>query len=236
MICAAERLRARGTSVALLFVIGEEVSHDGAHASNAYPNSSRILINGEPTESKLGVGTKGAVRLILKVRGEPAHSAYPELGRSANEVLARLLVEMQELELPNDELLGATTINIGVISGGVADNVVAPYAEARLMARIVQPPEALVEQLRAWLNGRAELEPGVAVPPVRLATVDGFDTAVVAFATDIPALTNWGVPYLFGPGSIHVAHRDDEFICIDELRAAVGAYETLAARALASLP
>ena len=65
MICAAERLRARDVPVALLFVVGEEVTHDGAHAANAWPTTSRALINGEPTESTLAVGTKGALRLML---------------------------------------------------------------------------------------------------------------------------------------------------------------------------
>ncbi len=235
MICAGERLRARGESVAILLVVGEEVSHDGAHAANSFPNTSRVLINGEPTESKLGLGTKGAVRLIMRTRGIPAHSAYPELGRSATVALARLLVEMQELELPRDELFGETTINVGMISGGVADNVVAPFAEARLMARLVGPVDELVGQLTRWLDGRAELEPSVTVPTVRLGVLDGFETAVVSFATDIPVLTNWGTPYLFGPGSIHVAHRDDEFIAIDELRAAVDAYERIAVGALKKL-
>ena len=235
MICAAEKLRDSGEAVSLLFVVGEEVSHDGAHAANAIANSSRILINGEPTESKLGTGTKGAVRLILRTKGIPAHSAYPELGRSATVELSRLLVEMQGLKLPRHELFGETTINVGMISGGVADNVVAPFAEARLMARLVGPVEDLIAQLTKWLDGRAELESSVTVPTVKLGTVDGFDTSVVAFATDIPVLTNWGTPYLFGPGSIHVAHRDDEHIRISELKAAVDAYEKLARRALDQL-
>jgi acetylornithine deacetylase len=232
MICAAARLRLRGTAVALLFVVGEEVSHDGAHAANIVPNSSKVLINGEPTESTLAAGTKGAVRFILRTRGVPAHSAYPELGKSATVELARLLVELQSLELPTDELLGSTTINVGVISGGVADNVVAPAAEARLMARLVGPRQDLERQLKAWLNGRAEIEAGVAVPAVRLKPLDGFRTSIVSFATDIPVLTNWGTPYLFGPGSIHVAHGDDEFIAIDELNLAVDSYERLALQAL----
>jgi len=175
------------------------------------------------------------VRLIMRTHGVPAHSAYPELGRSATVLLSRLLVELQDLELPRDDLFGETTINVGMISGGVADNVVAPFAEARLMARLVGPVEQLVDQLTRWLDGRAELESSVTVPTIRLGTLDGFQTAVVAFATDIPVLTNWGTPYLFGPGSIHVAHGDDEFIAVAELSAAVDAYERLAVGSLARL-
>ena len=232
MIVAAERLRDHGASVGLLFVIGEEVSHDGAHAANDHAarhgTSSRALINGEPTESTLAVGTKGAIRAIVRVAGQAAHSAYPHLGRSATRDLVQLLAGLDALELPRDDLLGETTVNIGSLSGGVADNVVAPSAEARLMVRLVTPAAELMPVVDAWARGRAELEWGVMVPPVRLGVVPGFPTSVAAFATDIPALTNWGTPYLFGPGSIHVAHREDEHIEIAELHAAVDAYERLA--------
>jgi acetylornithine deacetylase len=232
MIEAAERLDARGLAVALLFVVGEEVSHDGAHAANAWAArsgvKSRALINGEPTESTLALGTKGAMRVTLRVRGVAAHSAYPHLGSSATRQLVHLLADLDDLDLPRDEVLGDTTINIGVISGGVADNVVAPFAEARLMARTVGPDAVVLERLRQLVGDRAELHEGVTAPAVRLGVLPGYRTSVVAYATDIPALGNWGTPYLFGPGSIHVAHREDEHIEIAELEAAVETYERLA--------
>lgn len=228
MIVAAERLRERGVPVALLFVVGEEVTHDGAHAANVFPTTSRVLINGEPTEGRLATGTKGALRFTIRTTGTPAHSAYPELGRSATHGLVRLLAELDGLALPSDPVLGLTTINIGQLSGGVADNVMAPWAEARLMARLVTPASELLALLQAWVGGRAHLEPGITVPPVRLGTVPGFETGVVAFATDIPELAGWGTPYLYGPGSIHHAHRDDEHIRVAELREAAEAYERLA--------
>jgi acetylornithine deacetylase len=228
MICAADRLRDGGLPVALLFVVGEETTHDGAHAANAVANTSRVLINGEPTESRLAVGTKGALRAIVRVEGVAAHSAYPEHGRSATAAMIDLLHELPRLEFPRDAKLGATTVNIGEISGGVADNVLAPHAEARLMVRLVGEPDEAWAVLERWANGRATLERGIEIAPVHLATVPGFETAVVAFATDIPALDNWGTPYLFGPGSIQYAHREDEHIMLDELRAAVDAYERLA--------
>ena len=233
MICAADHLRETGTHAALLFVVGEETTHDGAHAANAVRNASKVLINGEPTESRLAVGTKGAMRVVVRVAGVAAHSAYPECGRSATAALVEMLHELPWLAFPRDPLLGETTVNIGHIEGGVADNVLAPKAEARLMLRIVSTPDEAWRVLERWADGRATLERGVEVPPVRLSTVPGFETAVVAFATDIPALTNWGTPYLFGPGSIQYAHREDEHIELDELRAAVGAYERLAKAALA---
>ncbi|MDQ3995605.1 MAG: M20/M25/M40 family metallo-hydrolase [Gemmatimonadota bacterium] len=236
MICAAERLDARGVAVALLFVVGEEVSHDGAHAANQWAARngvvSRVLVNGEPTESTLALGTKGAMRMTLRVHGVAAHSAYPNLGLSATRELARILAALDDVDLPRDEVLGDTTINIGVISGGVADNVVAPSAEARLMARTVGAPEEVLRRVRELVGDRGELHQGITAPAVRLGVLPGYPTSVVAYATDIPALGNWGTPYLFGPGSIHVAHRDDEHIEIEELRRAVETYERLAVDAM----
>ena len=235
MILAAERLRERQTPVALLFVVGEEVSHDGAEAANRIRTSSKVLINGEPTESTLASGTKGAMRFTLRTRGEAAHSAYPHLGRSAIQDLVTLLHEMQSLEWPNDDQLGETTINVGMITGGVADNVMAPSAEAQLMARLVTSPEEFEKVLRRWVADRAELEIGITVPLAHLGTLPGFQTSVAAFATDIPKLSNWGTPYLFGPGSILYAHRDDEHVDVTELRAAVDSYTRIAEMALRDL-
>ena len=231
MLCAAERLRARGRSVAMLFVVGEETTHDGAHAADAWARAtgfrSLALVNGEPTESMLALGTKGAMRVILRTAGQAAHSAYPHLGHSATRALVQLLAELDSLELPRDELLGDTTVNIGRLSGGVADNVVAPSAEARLMARIVGPADDVWALLERWVAGRAELERSIEIPAMRLGALEGLPTTVVAFATDIPALPTWGTPFLFGPGSIHVAHRDDEHVEIAELRSAVDSYERI---------
>lgn len=237
MIVAAERLRARGVPIALLFVVGEETTHDGAHAANEWARrhgtTGRVLIDGEPTESTLAVGTKGAVRATVRTTGRAAHSAYPHLGRSATRDLVRILAELDALELPYDELLGETTVNIGSLAGGVADNVMAPWAEARLMARLVTPFDTLRPLFERWIGDRASLEWGPMVPPVRLGVLPGFPTSVAAFATDIPKLDAWGQPYLFGPGSIHVAHTDDEHIEIAELRAAVDAYERIVEGVLA---
>ena len=232
MICAAGRLRARDVPVALLFVVGEEVTHDGAHAANAWPTTSRALIDGEPTESTLAVGTKGALRLIFRAHGVAAHSAYPHLGRSAIHVLLDVLRDVRALEFPSDPLLGDTTLNVGVLTGGVADNVVAADANARVMIRLVSEADAVLAAVRETVGDRVEIQEVARVPHVKLATLDGFPTSVVAYATDVPVLSAWGTPYLFGPGSINVAHRDDEHVEIAELRAAVDAYERLAIAAL----
>ena len=233
MICAAERLRDASVPVALLFVVGEETCHDGAHAANdafrqgLLPTTNIALVNGEPTESRLAVGTKGGVRMTIRTEGRAAHSAYPHLGTSATMALVRLLGELDSLELPHDPVLGNTTVNIGMLSGGIADNVVAPWAEARLMARLVGPVGDVVDAFKRWVGDRATVDVGISAPPVRLGTIPGIETSVVAFGTDIPALTAWGTPYLYGPGRIHDAHSDDEFVEIAELRASVDAYERI---------
>ncbi|MDQ2768602.1 MAG: M20/M25/M40 family metallo-hydrolase [Gemmatimonadota bacterium] len=235
MILAAEQLRERERPVALLFVVGEEVTHDGANAANANPGTSRVLIDGEPTEGKLALGTKGAMRAIIRTSGVAAHSAYPELGDSAITKLVALLNELQQLELPRDELLGETTINVGQLSGGVADNVVAPNAEARIMVRLVGDADDMWRLLQKWVGDRATLERGSLVPAIRLGTVPGFETMVAAFATDIPAMPRWGKPFLYGPGSIHVAHTAQERITRAELESAVKGYVRLAEAALDEL-
>jgi acetylornithine deacetylase len=241
MICAAERLRDAGLPIALLFVVGEEVSHDGAHAANAafvaktVPTSNRIMINGEPTESTLALGTKGALRVVVHTAGKAAHSAYPHLGHSATRDLVHLLADLDDLHLPSDSLLGETTVNIGALAGGVADNVMAPSAEGRLMFRLVTPSREIMRIVEEWAQGRATLEWGSTVEPVKLGVVEGFGTSVAAFATDIPALPNWGTPFLYGPGSILVAHTDGEFIAIEELRAAIDGYERLVRASLAGI-
>lgn len=241
MAVAAGRLRDAGVPVGLLFVVGEETAHDGAHAANlaqpAVAPRVRALVNGEPTEGRLAVGTKGALRFVLRAEGRAAHSAYPHLGDSATSRLVRLLAALAELPMPTDPVLGAGTLNVGALAGGVADNVVAPWAEARCMVRLVGPEEEFRARLEGWLAGHpdgahATLAYGPTVPAVRLGTAPGFATGVVAFATDVPALTNWGAPWLYGPGSIHVAHTDREFVDVAELRAAVDAYERLARAAL----
>jgi acetylornithine deacetylase len=232
MICAAERLAARDLAVGLLFVVGEETTHDGAHAANAWPTTSRALINGEPTESTLALGTKGALRLLVRAEGVAAHSAYPHLGRSAIDMLLDVLHDVRALEFPTDPVLGDTTLNVGVIAGGVADNVVAPDAHARVMIRLVSNADDVLARVREAARDRVEVREVVRVPAMKLSTIEGFTTSVVAYATDVPVLSAWGTPYLFGPGSINVAHRDDEHSEIDELRSAVHAYERLVLAAL----
>jgi len=228
MLKAAEALiEASVTDFGMLFVVGEEAGSVGASQANKIPNQSRYLINGEPTESKLALGSKGALRAILRARGRAAHSAYPEKGKSAINMLLDVLTDLRQVDWPRDEALGATTMNIGMIKGGVAANVIPPNAEAELMFRVVTNNESLKRVIETVAGTRVEVEYTFACDPVFTEEIDGFETTVVAFTTDIPALTNWGKPLLFGPGSILDAHTPGERISKAEVAAAVETYKEM---------
>lgn len=237
-VAAADRLWRDGeTHVGLLFVVGEERGSDGARIANDAPDGamsgSRFLINGEPTDNRLGRATRGILRFKLRASGRAAHSSFPELGESAIDKLIDALIELRSIALPDDPVLGRTHYTVGLISGGVAPNVVSPAAEAEVMFRTVSDA-AQVRRAVTPLERRVTIEHVLDVPPVRLKTVPGFDAAVFPYTTDIPFLARWGEPLLFGPGSIHVAHTADEFVSIAELRAAADHYVTIA-RALLAL-
>ena len=235
MLAAADRLATSGEQrVDLLLVVGEEKGSDGARAANRLPATSRFLVNGEPTESKLASGAKGSQRVMVRTRGRPAHSAYPHLGQSAIEPMLALLPTVKSLPMPEDPVLGQTTVNIGTIRGGSEANIIPEHAEAELMFRLVGDVAPLRQQLLAWAKGKAELEWGSYIPAQRFHTIPGFETAPVAYTSDIPLLDRWGTPLLFGPGSIHVAHTPDEHLSVEELRAAVDAYERIVRSLLAA--
>lgn len=228
MMVAADRLVKAGEErVDLLFVVGEEAGSDGARAANRLAPTSKYLVNGEPTESKLASGAKGSQRVILRFRGKAAHSAYPELGKSAIEPMLELLPSIKTLPLPTDKDLGATTVNIGVIRAGTAGNIIPELAEVELMFRLVGDVKPLQKAIESWVGDKAEIEYGSFIPAQKFETIAGFETGPVAYTSDIPLLTKWGKPLMFGPGSIHVAHTADEFIAVDELRNAVDAYERI---------
>jgi acetylornithine deacetylase len=234
-IAAAERLRAAGeTRIGLVFVGGEERGSDGAKAANRIASKARFLINGEPTDLRLGAATRGCYRVRLTATGKAAHSGYPELGESAIEKLIDCLVALRTAEWPADPLLGRTHYTVGLINGGVAPNVIPPNAEAEVFFRTVGDHAPLRALLQQTLAGRVEVTEILELPAVRMHTVPGFDTAVFSYFSDIPFLDKWGTPLLLGPGSIHVAHTDHEHIAIDELNRAVDTYEKLAATLLAS--
>src|SRR5258707_3206808 len=236
MIAAAEKLLDSGTTnFGLLFVVGEERNSAGAKAAAANPRGARFLINGEPTENQLALGSKGALRFEVTTHGKLAHSAYPELGHSAIHTLLDVLNDIRQIPLPEDALLGRSTLNVGTIKGGRAPNVMADHAEAEIMFRTVGDPAKTREAVSAATAGRAEAREVLYTPAIQLAKVEGLPTTVVAFTTDIPSFEGtWGQPFLVGPGSIHVAHTSEERIPKQELSEAVHIYARMATQLLAT--
>lgn len=227
MIFAARGLLDRGKSnFGLLFVVGEERNSAGAYHAATTPRGSRFIVNGEPTENRLALGSKGCLRYEIAARGKMAHSAYPELGDSAINKLLDALQQVRAIALPVDDLLGPSTLNIGVISGGRAPNVVPDVASAEILIRLVGNSESTKAALESCASNGVEIREVLEIPAVRLGSLAGFETTVVAYTTDIPAFGNaWGKPYLLGPGTIHVAHTNDERVPKAQLLQAVELYQ-----------
>jgi len=229
-IAAAERLCKEGIPVGLLFLVGEERDSQGAIVANQQSPGCKFLINGEPTDNRIAIASKGSLRVEITAIGRMAHSAYPELGESAIEKLLEALNRLRSVKLPEAEGIGATTVNIGLIEGGRAPNVIPDHAKAQLLYRLVTPSEPLKQQIAAAVGDLAKADFVLDIPFMRLRTLDGFPTMVAAFTTDIPALSNWGEPLLIGPGSIHVAHTEGELIDKAELQKAVELYCSIVRR------
>ena len=238
-ITAAEQLRKEGIEdIGLLYTVEEERSSTGAKAANTHPLAAKCeyMINGEPTDNDLAIGSKGTFRLKIKTSGKAAHSAYPEEGDSAIERLLDILEDVRHTKFPHDEFFGETTVNIGTIEGGAALNVIPPTAEAGLAIRLTTKRQPIEEALRNVVRDRGEVEVLSCSEPVRMLEVNGFDQKVVRFTTDIPYLTNWGKPLLLGPGSILVAHTKDEFVLKRDLEEAVRLYVGLCSKLITDEP
>jgi acetylornithine deacetylase len=238
-IAAAERLRKENIYVGLLFVVGEERDSLGAKVANEYrekehlknekqQSAERYLINGEPTENHIALASKGTLRVEVTARGRMAHSAYPELGDSAIDKLLAALTHLRAMPLPSDPEIGPCTLNIGLIEGGRAPNVIPDYSHADLLYRLVGPSEDLRQQIVAAAGGNVKVTFPLELPFLRLRAAEGLPTMIAAFTTDIPKLTNWGTPLLIGPGSIHVAHTDGEYIEKRQLAEAITIYCSIA--------
>ncbi|WP_446743201.1 M20/M25/M40 family metallo-hydrolase [Silvibacterium acidisoli] len=231
-VAAAERLRAEGLKIGLLFVSGEERDSAGAKVANQHARKSRFLINGEPTENRIAIASKGALRVDVKAKGKMAHSAYPHLGESATVKLVKALDRLLEIELPVTEDVGPSTLNIGTIEGGRAPNVIADHASAQVLIRLVGPSDEIRKSVDEACAGLAETDYVLDIPFQRLRTLEGLPAEPVAFTTDVPWLSNWGEPVLLGPGTIHVAHTPYEKLAKKELFEAIDLYVEVAQRLL----
>jgi len=234
-LIAAEELRKQGIDdIGLLYTVDEEQGSSGARAANLHPLAAKCeyLINGEPTDNDLAIGSKGSLRLYVRTKGKAAHSAYPEMGDSAIVKLLDILRDVREIELPADEFFGETTLNIGLIAGGLGTNIVPPFAEAGLHVRMVTALEPVMEIIEKAVGGRGEIEVLSCSLPVKMLEVEGFSQKVVRFTTDIPHLPKWGTPLLLGAGSILVAHTKDEFVLKKDLEESVDLYVNLVKKLL----
>lgn len=232
-IAACQRLRKEGVAVGMLFVVGEERDSLGAKVANENSLGSRFLINGEPTENKIATASKGVLRVVLTAHGKMAHSAYPELGESAIDKLLTALERLRAMELTHHPEFGPSTLNIGIIEGGRATNVISDHARAQLLYRLVGPSEGLRKQIMENVSGLTEVEFVLEIPFVKLRSVPGMESMVAKFTTDVPGLSNWGTPVLLGPGSIHVAHTEREYVSKKQLHDAVELYCAVARQLLA---
>jgi acetylornithine deacetylase len=223
-VAAAEKLKNDGIYVGLLFLVGEERDSLGAKVANQQANRCKFLINGEPTENRIAIASKGALRVELTATGRMAHSAYPELGDSAIDKLIEALHRLRAMNLPSDPEVGPCTLNIGVIEGGRAPNVIPDKARAQLLYRLIGPTEELRREILNTVGDLAKVEFTLEIPFIRLRTFEGLPTMVAAFTTDVPALSNWGQPLLVGPGSIHVAHTEREYVDKKQLHEAMDLY------------
>jgi acetylornithine deacetylase len=234
-IAAAEKLRADGADdIGLLFTVDEEVTSAGAKLANEHPiaRSCEYLINGEPTDNQLALGTKGSLQATISTTGRAAHSAYPEAGESAIEKLIDVLDDLRKLDWPRDDAFGETTCNIGIIAGGKRANIIPDAAEATVQVRLAVDSNSVRSLFEDAIAGRATIDYKSVHDPVRLLTINGFEQMLARFTTDIPYLSNWGKPLLIGPGSILVAHTDHEQVKKSDLLAAVELYSNLATRLL----
>jgi acetylornithine deacetylase len=231
MLAAGERLRARGIEdFAFLFVVGEETDSVGAKTANtAFEHlGSEYVVVGEPTESTFASASKGALTCTIRFEGVAAHSAYPHLGDSAINKMVAAIAEINATDWGSHEILGKTTVNVGVVRGGQRPNIIPADAECDLIFRLVTTPEdvqARLETLVAKHGGRITMTRGNL--PQFMVVPEGQPSAVVSFNTDVPWLGNLGKPLLFGPGSILDAHGKNEKIAKRDLLAAVGIYEEM---------
>ncbi len=214
-----------------LFVVGEEVDHVGAIVAGreAYPRL-RATILGEPTRNHLAVGQKGILKGTLCCTGKAGHSAFPEVGFSAVHKLVGALDGLLAHQWPTDPELGATTLNVGTIQGGVAANVFAPQAEAQILMRATHSVDDLLATTQRIVGDRGEFRVDARNEPTRLlAWADRFATDVVPFNTDAPYINHIAPVILVGPGDIRTAHSPDEHITPAAISEGIELYRTIAA-------
>lgn len=231
MLVTARELQEQGAdNFGILFVVGEEVSGDGARKAATVLKNRGIeyIINGEPTEGKVLVAHKGDYIFEIECEGKACHSGYPALGNDANQRLASLVSDLYTTPWGEHEVLGDATLNVGLFSGGVAMNVVSPRASATCYIRTVEPSDIVARRVLESVGDRAEVRETWRADPSFLTEVPGFEYGVAAYSTDIPNFRELGAQaVLYGPGTIHVAHTGDEHITASAIAEALVGYEKI---------
>ena len=226
-LAAIRQLRSEGLDgFAWLGVVGEETDSAGAREAlklaDRFPDL-RALVNGEPTKNRLATGQRGALHLHLECHGVRAHSGSPERGRHAIWALLDWLEALRAEARPVDAELGPEVWNLGRLEGGDAANVIPAHAAADVLARTV-PGSDFAARVEALRPEHGEIRVKLAEDPDRYPILEGFEHAPMPFGSDAPTLRAL-VPdrsvVLAGPGSIEVAHTDDEHLDLEELEAGI---------------
>ena len=229
MYRACHRLAAAGrTGFALLIVSGEETGSWGAKAFAKLPFRAPLLVVGEPTDNCMVSASKGTKRFDLTFTGRPFHSGYPEHGLSAVELFVDFMERLRAAGFPDDPDLGPTTWNVGQLRSDNPQNILSPELTCRLYFRTTFASDAaVVEWMRAQAGATLSVREFGGDAPARYHTLPGFPAKPVSFGSDAPHLTNFGQKVICGPGSITVAHRDDEFLAYADLEQAITNYVSI---------
>lgn len=244
MYTACKELEASGcTDFGLLILSGEETGSWGAKAFSKTGFKAPFLIVGEPTENKMVSASKGTKSYDLRFGGKAFHSGYPEHGVSAVDLFNEFYNKLKATDFGEDPELGKTTWNIGLLHSDNPQNILSPELTCRLYFRTTFVSDEPVQRFMAEIAGQAgndegktgndegkasnDVTPRGGDRPARYVTLPGFESAPVAFGSDAPHLTGFGHKIICGPGTVLVAHRDDEHITLPELEDAVKIYTAL---------
>lgn len=226
MYCACRELEARGyDGFGLLLLAGEETGSFGAKSfRDAHPGGDYVIV-GEPTDGKMVSASKGTKSFRITIKGKSFHSGYPQYGESAVEKFVDFMNRLRATEFPEDPLLGKTTWNVGKLSSDNPQNILSPQVSFRLYFRTTFESDTLVSStIGSWAGEDIQVEALGGDTPMHYLTLEGFETATVSFGSDAPQLSNFSEKILCGPGSILVAHTQDEFIKVSDIRTAADNY------------
>ena len=212
----------------LLLLAGEETGSFGAKAFREQHPGAEWVIVGEPTDNRMVTACKGTKSFEVILQGQSAHSGYPEHGISAILRFNEWINRLQTIDFPTDPILGATTWNIGQLHSDNAQNMLSDQVRFRIYFRTTFVSDQQVCQVMDELrNEYTHIIAHGGDTPAHYYTLEGFPTTTVAFGNDAPHLPGYTHKIICGPGSILVAHTEDESIRWSEIRQAADLYKTI---------